>query len=38
MFAVLGGQRMPIPDDDFIKDGLQTRVPNQPRSGRPRRA
>jgi hypothetical protein len=36
IIAVLGGQRMPVPDDDFIKDGLQTRVPNQPRTGRTR--
>jgi hypothetical protein len=37
MFAVLDGQRMPIPDDDFMKSGFQTRAPNQPRSSRLRR-
>jgi len=38
MFAVLGGQRLTVPnDDDFMKGGFQTRVPNQPRSGRVRR-
>jgi hypothetical protein len=35
LFAVLGGQRIPIPEDDFIKGGFQTSVPVQPR--RPRR-
>jgi hypothetical protein len=36
MLAVLDVQRLPVPDDDSIKDGLQTRAPNQPRSGRTR--
>jgi hypothetical protein len=30
-------KRTPITEDDFMKGGFQTRVPNQPRSGRPRR-
>jgi hypothetical protein len=35
--AVLDGQRIPVPDDDFMKGGFQTRVPVQPRSGRSHR-